>query len=134
MKNQALIKITLRYLPTLPKNAIFQNPPTPPDWRANCHCTNMDGSLLFPSSSEIQGVLVPFKSGQGVPGDIVLSHQFQTVAIVLWLLIGARKYLCLSAQSQWSVAHSPFMSFINTAMFAWAVRWRVTRGEKFRSQ
>ena len=62
MKNQALIKITLR---------------------ANCHCTNMDGSLLFPSSSEIQGVLVPFKPGQGVPGDIVLSHQFQTVAIVL---------------------------------------------------
>lgn len=40
MKNQALIKITLRYLPTLPKNAIFQNPPTPPNWRANCHCTN----------------------------------------------------------------------------------------------
>ena len=27
--------------------------------------------------------LVPFKSGQGALGDIVLSHQFQTVAIDL---------------------------------------------------
>ena len=83
MKNQALIKITLRYLPTLPKNAIFQNPLPLPIEEQIVIVLTMDGSLLFPSSSEIQGVLVPFKSGQGVPGDIVLSHQFQTVAIVL---------------------------------------------------
>ena len=73
-------------------------------------------------STETQGLWVDLKSYQAS------SKRSQS----FWLLIGARKSLYFSAQSEWSMLKSPFV-FFNTdmrkeahllAMFVWAVRQR----------
>ena len=120
----------MRYLPSLPKNAIFKIPLPLPIEEQIVIVPNRNGSLLFSLSSEIQRGLVPFKSGQGALGDNVLSHQFQTVAIDL----ASDICVFLPNQSEALLRVLSGVSSKQPCLFVRAVQWRVTRGEKFQSQ